>query len=264
MAWGGLLIPIVLAIGAAPHAAAAGKTDPWFEQALQEQRTASLDRLFGLYARSAEQGNAVAQYNVAMMYANGEAVNVDYQQAAYWFGKSAQQALPAAQYRLGEMYYFGRGGLERNLKKAFDLFEKASENGDTDAQVNLAMMLAAADGVPLDTGRALHWLSRAVDGGHAAAPEYYQLLRTSPGGRVTEAQRSAYWDQQRTFWIEEAAEYGVREAEETSAWDPHSVRTRTGRRAEGDAAVTRFEKFRPARRWRRWASDSTRWFRPDP
>jgi TPR repeat protein len=147
--------------------------------------------------------------------------------------------LPAAQYRLGEMYYFGRGGLERNLKKAFDLFEKASENGDTDAQVNLAMMLAAADGVPLDTGRALHWLSRAVDGGHAAAPEYYQLLRASPGGRVTEAQRSAYWD-------------------------PHSVRTRTGRRAEGDAAVTRFEKFRPARRWRRWASDSTRWFRPDP
>lgn len=213
----GLLISVVLAACAVPHAWSAGRagqTDPWFEQALQEQRTASLDRLFELYARSAEQGNAVAQYNVAMMYANGEAVNVDYQQAAYWFGKSASQGLPAAQYRLGEMYYFGRGGLENDVKKAIDLFEKAAISGDADAQVNLAMMLATGDGAPPDTARALYWLSRAVGGGHAAAPDWYRLLQEAPEGRFTQQQRAAYWDQQRTFWIDEAAAYGVREAEE--------------------------------------------------
>ncbi len=220
MAWRWILIAVAMAAGAAVHASGAGKVgqaDPWFEQALREQRTASLDRLFGLYARSAEQGNAVAQYNVAMMYANGEAVNVDYQQAAYWFGKSASQGLPAAQYRLGEMYYFGRGGLESDINKALNLFEKASLNGDADAQVNVAMMLATGDGVALDTARALHWLVLAIEGGHAAAPDLYRLLRDAPTGRFTEQQRVDYWDQQRIFWIDEAAAYGVREAEEALA-----------------------------------------------
>ena len=218
--WRDVVIAIAVLWGAVADAAGTGKADPpdpWFERALQEQRTASLDRLFDLYARSAEQGNPVAQYNIAMMYANGEAVNVDYQQAAYWFGKAASQALPAAQYRLGEMYLFGRGGLIKNINKAIELFEKASENGDADAQVNLAMMLATGDGVALDTARARYWLAQAIDGGHAAAADYLRLLQGAPSGRFTERQRMAFWDQQRTFWIDEAAKYGVREAEEALA-----------------------------------------------
>ena len=46
-----------------------------------------------------------------MMYANGEAVNVDYQQSVYWFRKSADQRFAPAQLRLGELHYFGMGGL---------------------------------------------------------------------------------------------------------------------------------------------------------
>ncbi len=38
-----------------------------------------------LFKRSAEQGAAEAQYNLAIMYTNGQGVNQDYQQAANWY-----------------------------------------------------------------------------------------------------------------------------------------------------------------------------------
>ena len=212
-----IVLPIILSIAClglpAYGLAAGGEADP-YERALQVQDSASLEELFSLYARSAEMGNAIAQYNVAMMYCNGEAVNVDYQQAAYWFGQSAAQEFAPAQYRLGEMHYFGRGGLERNLAMALSLFTTASDNGDPDAQMNLAMLLGSGEGVPLDTERALEWMSRARRSGHEAAREYRRILEASPDGRFSAEERRVYWDQQRLFWIEEAAEYGVREAEE--------------------------------------------------
>ena len=185
--------------------------------AMELQDLASLDEQFELYARSAELGNAVAQYNIAMMYSNGEAVNVDYQQAAYWFRESAAQNFAPALYRLGEMHYFGRGGLAVDLDKAIELFEQAARRGDSDAQMNLAMLLGSGEGVPLDTARALHWMQEADGNGHPAAVEYREMLAASPGGRFSDETRRAYWEQQQTFWIDKAAEYGVREAEEAVA-----------------------------------------------
>lgn len=207
------LLIAVLVVYAVP-AAAAEKSDPYYERALREQATASLAQLFEWYARSAELGNTAAQYNVAMMYANGEGVNVDYQQAAYWFGKAAAQEFPPALYRLGEMYYFGRGGLAGNLQRAVGLFQAASERGDADAQVNLAVLYGTGEGVTLDTGLARHWLDQARRGGQELALDYLNELNSAPGGAFTAAQRQAFWDQQRLFWIDGAADYGVREAQE--------------------------------------------------
>lgn len=208
-----VLLIAVLVIYEVP-AASAEKSDPYYERALGEQATASLAQIFEWYARSAELGNAAAQYNVAMMYANGETVNVDYQQAAYWFGKAAAQEFPPALYRLGEMHYFGRGGLTRNLQRALGLFQAAAQRGDSDAQVNLAVLYGTGEGVTLDTGLARHWLGQARRVGHELALDYLHKLNSAPGGAFTAAQRQVFWDQQRLFWIEGAADYGVREAQE--------------------------------------------------
>lgn len=211
----GLLLVALLIL---PSGLAARETfDPHYQRALEVQETASLAELFDLYARSAETGNPVAQYNVAMMYSNGESVNVDYQQAAYWFGKSAAQGLPASQFRLGEMYFFGRGGLSKDLTMAIQLFEKASDSGDPDAQANLAVLLASGNGIEADSDRALVLLQRAEAGGSEQAEEFRRLLAESADGRFTPEQQAAYWNRQRLFWIEGAAGYGVREAEEALA-----------------------------------------------
>ncbi|MCK5360938.1 MAG: sel1 repeat family protein [Gammaproteobacteria bacterium] len=183
------------------------KADFYYKNALQLLGTANLEEEFEQYAKSAELGNAIAQYNLAMMYSNGESVYVDYQQAVYWFKKSANQEFAPAQYRLGEMYYFEKGGLPRDLEKAVALFRKAAKRHDADAQMNLAMLNGAGEGLPVDTEKALIWMKQAREGGHESAFDYQKMLMASENGQFSV-------DQQERYWIEKAAELGIREAQE--------------------------------------------------
>ncbi|MBA4149096.1 MAG: sel1 repeat family protein [Verrucomicrobia bacterium] len=53
------------------------------------------------YAKQAEQGNALAQYNLGMMHAMGQGFVRDTTEAALWFRKAAAQGNAAAQHQLG-------------------------------------------------------------------------------------------------------------------------------------------------------------------
>ncbi len=75
----------------------------------------------------AEQGNARAQYNLALMYANGKGVLKDDKEAIKWFTKAAEQGDADAQYNLGWMYANGEGVL-KDLSKAKYWIKKAYEN----------------------------------------------------------------------------------------------------------------------------------------
>ena len=76
----------------------------------------------------AEQGNAEAQFNLGLMYDNGQGVRQDYAQAVQWFGKAAEQGLANAQYNLGVMYANGEG-IHQSYKIAKEWFGKACDNG---------------------------------------------------------------------------------------------------------------------------------------
>ena len=58
---------------------------------------------FNWYQKSANQGYATAQYNLGVMYRDGQGVRQDYQQAFNWYQKSANQGYAAAQNNLGVM-----------------------------------------------------------------------------------------------------------------------------------------------------------------
>ena len=208
-----LFVLLALALFAA-SAFADKQADRYYEEAIRLHGSADLEEVFDLYTRAAELGNAAAQYNIAMMYSNGEVVNVDYQQAVYWFKKSASQQFAPAQYRLGELYFFGMGGLPENKKAAGRLFKAAAEQGDPDAQVNLALLLGTELAFPLDKEEALHYLILADQGGHESAQHYLQQLQSSENGRFSAEEQESYWEQQKNYWVEMAAEYGVREARE--------------------------------------------------
>jgi len=51
--------------------------------------------------KSAEQGNAPAQWLVGYAYYSGDGVLQGYKQAVYWYKKSAEQGYAKAQYNLG-------------------------------------------------------------------------------------------------------------------------------------------------------------------
>ena len=60
----------------------------------------------------AEQGVAFAQYNLGVMYANGQGVPQNYKTAVKWYRLAAEQGDADAQGNLGASYAFGNGVLK--------------------------------------------------------------------------------------------------------------------------------------------------------
>lgn len=60
------------------------------------------------YKKAAEQGDAGAQFNLAVMYYYGEGTPQNYSQALKWYNKAADKGLVEAQHNLALMYYLPR------------------------------------------------------------------------------------------------------------------------------------------------------------
>ncbi len=81
----------------------------------------------------AEQGDAEAQCNLALLYGRGEGVKQDYKEAVKWLRKAAEQGDPEHQYSLGSVYYNGEG-VEQDAKEALKWCRKAAEQGHPEAR----------------------------------------------------------------------------------------------------------------------------------
>ena len=57
--------------------------------------------------KEAEHGDADAQYNLGLMYYNGQGIDQDYREAVKWYQKAAEQGNADAQNNLGLMYNKG-------------------------------------------------------------------------------------------------------------------------------------------------------------
>ena len=66
-------------------------------------------RRCGGIRKAADQGDAAAQYNLGVMYDNGQGVPQDYAEAVRWYRKAADQGDASAQYNLGRLYADGQG-----------------------------------------------------------------------------------------------------------------------------------------------------------
>ena len=69
------------------------------------------------------------------MYASGQAVEQD-EQAIWRFRQAADQGYVKAQFRLGMMYYRGRG-VKKNYPMAMQWFQKAADQGDVESLTRL-------------------------------------------------------------------------------------------------------------------------------
>ena len=81
---------------------------------------------FQLYQPKANQGDADAQFNLALLYYHGAGTPRDTRYAIYWYKKAAEQGNVNAQYNLGHMYEWGDGG-PQDYKQAFFWYTKAAE-----------------------------------------------------------------------------------------------------------------------------------------
>ena len=106
------------------------------------------------YQKSAEQGNAGAQYNLGLMYAKGQDLPHDYKKAVYWYQKSAEQGEATAQLNLGVSY--GKGeGVSQDFQRAYVWSNLAAAQGEKNAANNRD--LAAKKLTPAQLTQAQQW-----------------------------------------------------------------------------------------------------------
>ena len=82
--------------------------------------------------------------------------------------QAAESGDAEAQRNLGLMYAEGRG-VQRNDGEALRLFRLAGEQGDAEAQHHVGWMLEKGSGAPKDHAEAVRWFRRAADRNFAAA-----------------------------------------------------------------------------------------------
>jgi TPR repeat protein len=114
-----------------------------------------------LWRPLAEAGDAVAQYQLGVLYAEGKGVAHDDALAAVWFRRSALQGNANAQYDLAASYSEGVG-VDKDEAEAAKWFRRAADQRMGFAQLNLGMLYASGRGVPKDSVEALKWMELAV------------------------------------------------------------------------------------------------------
>ena len=114
-------------------------------------------------------GDAQAQFNLGDSYYYGiGGVPQNYAEVVKWWRKAAEQGYASAQYNLGLMYKNGEGVPEDDVEAA-KWYRKAAEQGNAWAQYNLGWMYDNGEGVPKDDVEAAKWYHKAAGQGHSQA-----------------------------------------------------------------------------------------------
>lgn len=112
----------------------------------------------------AEAGDAAAQFELGLRFAEGRDRPRDLKLAAQWYDKAALQGLAKAQYRLGTLYEKGLGA-PHDIGRAVALYLAAAEQGNTRAMHNLGVLAVEnSDGRP-DYATAALWFAKAAEFG---------------------------------------------------------------------------------------------------
>ncbi len=116
----------------------------------------------------AESGNAKAQFDLGMIYADGKGVRLDYAEAIKWHRKAADQGSSNAQYKLGWIYYYSYG-VSQDYAKAAKWYRKAADQGNANAQESLGLVYSEGLGVRYSNYDAYFWFSLSANQGHEGA-----------------------------------------------------------------------------------------------
>lgn len=150
-----------------------GKTE--FEKAFMLKQEGKHAEAFQHLKAAADLGIKIAQFEVAICYAEGNTVNVDMQEAFNYMYKAAtgQAPIEFAWFYLG-LYYFNGVGCSRNYKEAMKWWKKGTEStsiGDMqrECMFNVAEMYSGEFEIKRDEEQAMFWYKKAAEQGHPSA-----------------------------------------------------------------------------------------------
>ena len=166
---------VCVAICLLPLGGCSGSKDSTPMSTTGQSPAAATPRDFDATKKAADSGDAVAQYNLGVMYRDGEGVPQDYAEAMKWFRLAAEQGDTTAKYNLGVMYRDGLG-VPQDYAEAVKWSRLAAEQGDAEAQRDLGLMYLSGLGVPQDDAEAYAWISVAATSGSEDASSKRDLV----------------------------------------------------------------------------------------
>ncbi len=140
----------------------------------------------------------------------GKGVKKNHKRAVSLLKRAAAKKHPAAEYDLAVAYELGKGGLPKDPKAALMWYRRAANDGDRDAQAELARCYYHGIGTSANLSKAIRWYKKAATGADAEAQ--YAL------GRAFELGEGVAQDMQAALrWYRRAATQGDEDARKAIA-----------------------------------------------
>jgi localization factor PodJL len=249
----GTITPPVSMSAANPKPAVAASAPPF--PAPLPQASDNLPAGLGAHLRAAAlKGEAAAQYEVALRFAEGRGVPQNLSGAAEWFERAAKKGLAPAQFRLAGLFEKGLG-VTKNLdtarryyiaageaghakalhnlavlyaegidgkpdyQTAAKWFRKAASYGVSDSQYNLAVLYARGIGVEANLAEAYKWFALAARDGDTESAR----KRDDLAGRLDQASLQMAMQAAQTFVPEQQPEAAVHVKTPAGGWDQTSA-----------------------------------------
>ncbi|NJN04470.1 MAG: DUF2610 domain-containing protein [Leptolyngbyaceae cyanobacterium RM1_1_2] len=139
------------------------------------------ERPIGEIEAAAEEGDAEAQYLLAIAHLRGEGVAEDTERTAYWLRRSAVRGFSRAQFAYGQQLYYGWGDEEPDEIAGFDWWQVAAENGNASAMLEIgSAYLYGKEGVAgQDLAKAEAYFNQALSIGSVEAETALGNLHTT-------------------------------------------------------------------------------------
>lgn len=191
------------------------------------------------YVERAKAGDPAAQYDLGVLYAQGQGLVQDYASAATWFRAAAAQGNVAAEYNLGVLYAQGLG-VTANQTEAINWYRSAAAQDHPAAEFDLALAYATGSGTDQDFAAAARWYQKAAAQGLTAAMVNLAILYEEGNG-VERSPVDAY------AWYTAAGERGDDDAKTRAGELFRQFDDRNKARAEGLAATiaAALDSFKP-------------------
>ncbi|MCX7192568.1 MAG: hypothetical protein NTY60_02935 [Proteobacteria bacterium] len=147
---------------------AAGAQADTLSEAQRAQEAGDYAKAATLFIPLASKGDQVAQFNLGVLYTQGQVIQKDYRIAVQWYLAAAEQGHAQAQANLAELYATGKG-VSQDFKKTLHWLTLSAKQGNPSAQLHIGEIYAQGQGVPQDFHEAIKWYRLAADQGDASA-----------------------------------------------------------------------------------------------
>lgn len=129
-----------------------------------------------LLQQRAQDGDILAQVELADCFRKGRGVKRNMEEALQWLKKAGEQKSAEALYQLGRCAEDGNG-MPQDEKMAAEYYRQAAEKNHTEAQYAYAICKQAGIGCAQDLRDGLYWMEKAAEQGHENARLRLEKLR---------------------------------------------------------------------------------------